>query len=67
MSRYLMTDVEVTGGRVDGGLGTEFPIHGQFEPLMTQLCAENSATFKNFERIVLNMFQELKMSQVRGF
>ena len=33
-SRYLMTDVEVTGGRVDGDLGTDFPIHGQFEPLM---------------------------------
>lgn len=31
------------------------------------MYAENSATFKNFERIVLNMFQELKMSQVRGF
>lgn len=34
-SRYLMTDVEVTGGREDGGLGTDFPIHGQFESLMT--------------------------------
>ncbi|CAC5409005.1 unnamed protein product [Mytilus coruscus] len=52
-------DVEVTGGRVDGGLGTDFPIHGQYEPLMTEFCEENLATFKNFVRIVPNMFQEL--------
>ena len=58
-SRYLITDVRVTEGRVIGGLVTDFSIHGQFQLLMTELCAENSATFKNFERIVLYMFQEL--------
>ena len=43
-SKYLMTDVEVTGGREDGGVGTDFPIHGQFVSLIPELCAKISTT-----------------------
>lgn len=52
-------DVYVIGGRVYGGLGNGFPIYSKFKPLMTGTCVENSATFNDFERIVLNMFLEL--------
>ena len=66
-STYLMTDVEVTGSREDGGLGTDFPIHDQFESLMTELCAENSATFiRTLKEYSLICFKNCYMSTVQG-
>lgn len=35
------------------------PIHGQYEALMAELCAENPAAYRNFVRIDPHMFQEL--------
>lgn len=35
------------------------PIHGQYEALMAELCAENPAAYRNFVRLEPRMFQEL--------
>lgn len=40
--KLLMTDVEQTGSTGNGIL-----IHGQYEALMAELCAENPAALKN--------------------